>query len=276
MITCMNRLYVEEITNLLNDILHKYDMFSLEERILIEDFLQKIELLRNIDATQIALRHSSYLGKNIHGIEVFRTSEETKNLSYKERTAHFMDLTKNQCKEDTVQLIRNGHAYCAQFEGVDIRKNIYGDKRSDKKGKMAKINMGADGCICDLLMNAQYNGSRPESGKKISAHKDVMYWDYFIKDVQIDNRVYHLVANIRKTRTGNYVYSIQMNVNKEIEVAPSLDLFKLVLNRMLTTSIHDSISRNEIPVNILQYILHLNEICRSVGNFYNLIEYKIF
>lgn len=63
MITCMNRLYVEEITNLLNDILHKYDMFSLEERILIEDFLQKIELLRNIDATQIALRHSSYLGK---------------------------------------------------------------------------------------------------------------------------------------------------------------------------------------------------------------------
>ena len=108
-----------------------------------------------------------------------------------------------------------------QFENEDIRKNIYGDKRSDASRRKAKINMGADGDIFELIENAQYNGSRAESGKSISAHKNVSYWDYFVKRVQIDHRIYDLVANVRKRSDGEFVYSIQFKESKKTTASPS-------------------------------------------------------
>jgi hypothetical protein len=39
--------------------------------------------------------------------------------------------------------------------------------------------------------------------------------------VQIDNVVFDLVANVRKKAEGNYVYSIQLNENKKIEIPPT-------------------------------------------------------
>ena len=71
-------------------------------------------------------------------------------------------------------------------------------QRSDKKGYRAKNKVGADGDIFELVENAQYDGSKPEKGKKITAHKGVGYWDYFIKNVQIDGVVFDLTANVRK------------------------------------------------------------------------------
>lgn len=178
----------------------------------------------------------SFRGTNKDGIEVYETSEEIKKLPIKERQRAFLDIMANEYRGRTAKFIRNGHAYYASFDYRDINKNIYGDKRSDKKGWKAKINVGADGNIFELVENAKYDGSRTESGKKNSAHSGVRYWDYFIKTVQIDNIVFDLLANVRKTSDGEFVYSIQLNENKKIEASPSLGSPNGVLNRMLNAS----------------------------------------
>ena len=84
----------------------------------------------------------------------------------------------------------------------------------------AKINTGASGDIFELVENARYYGSKSETGKEAAAHQGVQNWDYFVKQVQIDGRVYDLVANVRKRTDGEYVYSIQLNDNKKIKVSP--------------------------------------------------------
>ena len=162
----------------------------------------------------------SLRGENKDGIEVYETSEEIKRLPYKERQQRFLEIMVNEFRGRTAKFIRNGHAYYATFDEKDVNKNIYGDKLSDSKGWKAKINVGADGNIFELVENAQYNGSLSEKGKKIAAHRGVGYWDYFIKNVQIDDTVYDLVANVRKKADGAYVYSIQLNQNKTIEASP--------------------------------------------------------
>ena len=161
----------------------------------------------------------SYVGKRADGIEVYETSEETMSMTRKERQKKFLSLIKNKYRGRTAKFIRNGHAYYARFDDGDIRKNIYGDKKSDSKGYRAKINEGADGSIFQLVENAQYNGSKDEVVKNISAHTGVKRWDYFIKTVQINGVVYDLVANVRKKVGAEYVYSLQLRENTKIEAA---------------------------------------------------------
>lgn len=185
----------------------------------------------------------SLKGVNENGIEVYETSEEIKKLSAKEKIKAFKDIMANEYRGRTAKFTRNGHNYYATFDGKDISKNIYGDKYSDKKGWTAKINVGAEGDIFELVENSQYDGSARESGKNIAAHKGVGYWDYFIKTVQIDNKVFDLLANVRKKSDGNFVYSIQLNENKKIKASPSLGSPQGVLNRMLNAS-NDSLSQN--------------------------------
>ena len=175
-------------------------------------------------------------GVNKYGIEVYETSEETKKLSFKERQNVFLDIMINQYRGRTAKFIRNGHTYYARFEEADVRKNIYGDNRSDYKGIKAKVNVGADGNIFELVENARYDGSKQEKGKITQAHQNVVYWDYFIKTVQIDNKVFDLLANVRKKSDGGYVYSIQLNENKKVEASPSLIPIEGVSNRMLNAS----------------------------------------
>ena len=190
----------------------------------------------------------SLRGTNDDGIEVYETSDEIKNLPIKERQKAFLDIMKNQYRGRTAKFVRNGHAYYASFDYKDISKNIYGDKLSDKKGWKAKMNIGAEGDIFELVEHSKYDGSKPESGKNVSAHSGVEYWDYFIKTVQIDNTVYDLLANVRKKPDDQYVYSIQLNENKKIKASPSLGSPKGVLNRMLNASA-DIISQNDENVN---------------------------
>ena len=166
----------------------------------------------------------SLRGVNKDGIEVYETSEEIKKLPIKERQKAFLDIMKNEYRGRTAKFIRNGHAYYASFDYRDINKNIYGDKLSDKKGWKAKINVGAEGEIFELVENSKYDGSKPESGKIIAAHSGVGYWDYFVKTVQIDNTVFDLIANVRKKTDGAFVYSIQLKENKKIKASPSLDV----------------------------------------------------
>ncbi len=114
----------------------------------------------------------------------------------------------------------DGEVYYAKFDDVDIQKNIYGDRRSDSAGRDAKINVGADGDIFDLVENTTHKSSDAEQGKTGGAHKGVTGWEYFIKTVQIDGHVFDLLANVRKKADGEYVYSIQLNENKTMSASP--------------------------------------------------------
>lgn len=165
-------------------------------------------------------RRFSFSGTTQNGVEVYETSEEVRTLPYKERMARFVDIMREQYRGRTAKFVANGDVYYARFDERDISKNIYGDKKSSPRGWKAKINTGADGSIFELVENARYKGNDAEFGKTTAAHKDVTGWEYFVKTVQIDGQVYDLLANVRKKLDGEYVYSIQLNENKNKAPAP--------------------------------------------------------
>lgn len=129
------------------------------------------------------------------------------------------------------------------FDSKDVDKNIFGDKRSDTKGWKAKINVGAEGEIFELVENAQYDGSKAETGKNIAAHYNVDYWDYFIKTVQIDGKVFDLLANVRKKPDNSFVYSIQLKENKKMRDALSVIAEQARLGDITETSLNESLSQ---------------------------------
>lgn len=161
-------------------------------------------------------------GKNKDGVEVYETGEDVKKMSYKERMEAFMDIMRNEYAGRTAKFSDGNNTYYAKFDEADLRKNVYGDKKSSQKGWKAKINTGADGSIFELVENATYNGGKAEQGKKTQAHQNLTGWEYFVKTVQIDGQVYDLLANVRKKPDGEFAYSIQLNENKNKASAPPL------------------------------------------------------
>ena len=179
------------------------------------------------------------------GIEVYETSPEVKNLSWKEKKNRFRQFMENEYRGRTAKFVRNGHAYYARFEYRDIRKNIYGDNDSDRAGKDAKINAGADGDIFDLVENSEYIGSLAERNIADNAHGATKSWDYYIKTVQIDDRVFDLLANVRRPESGEYVYNIELYENNKIKaVSPSSQAFTATSVRGPTASA-DTIAQQE-------------------------------
>ena len=162
-----------------------------------------------------------YVGKTDNGTEVYETSEAVRKLPYKKRMEAFMDIMRNEYAGRTAKFTaRDGEVYYATFDENDLRKNVYGDKKSSPRGWKAKINTGADGNIFDLVENAEHGGSGKEQGKTSEAHQGLTGWEYFVKTVQIDGRVYDLLANVRKKPDGEFVYSIQLNENEKKAPAP--------------------------------------------------------
>lgn len=162
-----------------------------------------------------------YVGKTDDGTEVYETSEAVRKLPYKKRMEAFMDIMQNEYAGRTAKFTaRDGEVYYATFDENDLRKNVYGDKKSSTRGWKAKINTGADGNIFDLVENAEHSGSGKEQGKTSEAHQGLTGWEYFVKTVQIDGRAYDLLANVRKKLDGEFVYSIQLNENEKKAPAP--------------------------------------------------------
>lgn len=179
----------------------------------------------------------SFAGERADGIEVYETSPEVKALRWGERRRRFMDLMENQYRGRTAKFTVDGETYYARFAKEDVKKNIYGDLNSDRPGKDAKINAGADGDIFDLVENARYDHSEDERGKTSKAHRGIESWDYFVKKVQIDGKVFDLLANVRKSSDAEYVYSLQINEDKSAEAAPPNRLANdQSLTRALTAS----------------------------------------
>lgn len=161
----------------------------------------------------------SYRGTRDDGIEVYETSAETRALSDSEKKKKYIQMMREQYRGRTAKFEHDGEVDYARFTGDDMRKDMYGDQRSDVRGQKAKLNVAADGDIFTLVENASYSGSEAEQGKDTKAHRNVISWDYYVKTVQIDGRMYDVLANIRKTADDSYVYSIQMNTRKTKEAA---------------------------------------------------------
>ena len=190
----------------------------------------------------------SLAGTNKDGIEVYETSDDIKNLTNKERMKRFEDIMKDVYRGRTAKFIRNGHAYYATFEDTDVKKNIYGDNQSSKAGWKAKIRAVADGDIFELVEDADYTGSGAEQGKSNPAHKGINLWDYYAKTVQIDNEVYDLVANVRRSGDDSYVYNIGLRQNKKIKASPPIGIQKNSVNTGAQRS-DNSVSQNDPVVN---------------------------
>ena len=203
-----------------------------------------------------ALTSKEFLGTTADGTEIYETGKETKSLSYKERMEKFLDIMENQFRGRTAKFTDGNQTYYAKFESDDLRKNIFGDKRSDKQGWKAKVNVGAEGNIFELVENATHDGSKQEAGKKSKAHKGVTGWEYFVKTVQIDGKVFDVLANVRKKPDGEYIYSIQLNENKSKAPAPLLTpavnsnemLDSRAQNRVLTDASEMRLAQGETAV----------------------------
>lgn len=161
----------------------------------------------------------SLTGKTADGIEVYETSQDTMRLTWDERRAKYLDVMKNEYRGRTAKFERNGHTYYATFDQGSIRKPIYGDSRSSENGKKALIKAGADGDVFDLVENSAYKGSKQNT----KDHTDADYFDYFVKTVQIDGKVFDLVADVEKKYGGDggYVYTLALRDNKTIKASPT-------------------------------------------------------
>ena len=155
------------------------------------------------------------VGKTADNIEVYETSPDTKQLSYKERIKKAKDLIVNQYLGRTARFLRNGHYNYATFDPKEAGKLFYGDNISDAKGYKAKVNAIADGDVFDLVESSDYYKSEPEKKTHSADH-----WDYYIKTVQIDGRVYDVLANVSYLYgEDKSLYSITLTENKKINPA---------------------------------------------------------
>ncbi len=170
---------------------------------------------KGVEGTQYSLS-----GTNKDGIEVYETSQETMALTWDERRAKYLDVLKNEYLGRTAKFERNGHTYYAKFDQGSVRKHIYGDSRSSKDGVKALIKAGADGDVFSLVENSRYTGSKPNT----KTHTNADYFDYFVKTVQIDGKVFDLVADVEKEYgvEDGYVYTLALVDNKKIKASPAL------------------------------------------------------
>lgn len=187
---------------------------------------------------------ASLIGYTADGTEVYETDDRVKKLSYNDRKAVFQGLMNNEFEGRTAKFTRNGHDYYAKFSPKDVSKSIYGDNVSDKYGWKAKVNTGASGNIFELVENSTYDGSKAEKGKTSAVHKSAKSWDYFVKTVQIDSRVYDVLANVRKTASEEYVYSITLkeNIDRPVSAVAALAKSNSAF-KVANTDLDSSISR---------------------------------
>lgn len=220
-----NRSLVQKIRDWLHDFAVRL-RGSAEEKFLLDAEKRYIRALESAEGRQTGETQYKFMGHTEDGTEVYETSEAVKQLSYDQRIKKFLEQMVQASEGQSVTFEQNGGSYAARFDEISSRKNIYGDKgnrvsgNSDRNGWKAKINLGAEGDLLSALENMAYTDSQKESGKNGSGHKKVSGWDYYTKTVQIDGKVYELLANVSQSENGNRVYQVRLRENKNKTAAP--------------------------------------------------------
>ena len=186
-------------------------------------------------------------GINANGIEVFETSDKVKKMPTPQREAAYLDMISNQYRGRTARFEKNGSYFYATFDPSNYRKPVYGEKRSSKAGRNALLRVAADGDVFDLLERSNYERSEPNRKNHTSAD----YFDYFVKTVQIDNKVYDLVADVEKKYSNNdegYVYTLALTDNKKMKAAPATQPVPGLVNSADQPSFNATVSQPKAVV----------------------------
>ena len=236
----------EPVSRGLSYVIRSSDQVKSADAITYDNDGNVIPLTERFDSGKSDIRWS-LVGTNEDGIEVYETSEEILKMPWKERKKKYLSYIESEYIGRTAKFNRNGHTYYAEFDRSNASKAIYGDKRSSQSGKDALINTGADGSVFELLENANYSSSSPDK----KSHADTDYFDYFVKTVQIDGKIYDLIADIKKQygKDGGYTYTLALKENKKIKASPIRE-DKLPLKNTGNALIVDtSVSQNSPDVN---------------------------
>lgn len=181
-------------------------------------------------------------GTNKYGIEVYETSDETMSLSWNERINKYKSLLENDFYGRTARFNRNGHIYYAKFDKNSSNKVIFGENNISRSGKKAIIKTGADGDIFDVVENSVYDHSSVDKKNHKSKDGYTDYFDYFYKTVQIDNKVFDLIVNVKKQygEKDGFTYTIKVFDNKKIGAAPALTEKSVITSQGLPLSIDNN------------------------------------
>lgn len=257
---------VENIKTAVKKLLGTYESNSEEAKLMREycndlDAFQKQfdnALKKAIEINQANMKKSSndnsindvkfsYRGINEDGIEVYETSNNIKQLSYKKRKAIILNMIRNQYYGRTAKFNKQGKTYYATINYISAKKAMYGDKKSDAKGYNAKINVGADGNYFELVENSIYDHSSTEIGKKTNSdiHDNVNQWDYYIKTIMVDNNIFDVLINVADKGNNQYVYDVTLNSKKNNRLPSSNSDVALNLGKSVDTNV----SQNSTAVN---------------------------
>ncbi len=167
-----------------------------------------IDGIQQMKTTDGGIRYSITIGPD--GIERYALSNETKKLTYKERMKRMLNIMREQYAGRAAKFVKNGHVYYALYDESGIRKGIYGDKKSSRKGLRAKISIGAEGEYIELAENSIYTGSKTELGKTNRFHRNAKTWDYYIKTIEFEGDYFDVLINVKDTGNEHYVYDVTL------------------------------------------------------------------
>lgn len=167
-----------------------------------------IDGIQRIKTTESGIRYSITIGPD--GIERYALSNETKKLTFKERKKRMLNIMREQYAGRTAKFVKNGHVYYALYDESGIRKGIYGDKKSSRKGLRAKISIGAEEEYIELAENSIYTGSKTELGKTNRFHRNAKTWDYYIKTIEFEGDYFDVLINVKDTGNEHYVYDVTL------------------------------------------------------------------
>ena len=213
------------------------------------DDVQRAELVEDIRGE----KRFSFKGYTKDGIEVYETSDRIKKLTWAERVSEFENLLLNEYRGKTARFKRNGHIYYAEIDRTNPVKSLYGEKRSSRYGKKAFIKVGADGNLFDIIENSTYENSSSDKKNHKAKDRYTDYFDYYIKTVQIDGRVFDVKIDVKKQKhsDGGYTYSIHLIDNVNIKASPAVTADNRGM-KMVGNALYDNtISQNKGIVNTI-------------------------
>lgn len=207
------------------------------------------------------------------GMEIYETSLSTQQLSESQKKKQYLDLIKNQYRGRTARLERNGHFVYVRPDMSSLSKPVYGDFRSSASGKKALRNSLADGDVFDLLENSKYSHSVGDE----KAHKNTDYFDYYVKTVQIDGKVYDVLADVKRQYgdSDGLYYTLRLVNNKTKKAVRSPRTQTLNPDGLITSSSKssNSFSADIVPQSDADVNTHsMQNIKEDAGDSYSLMD----
>lgn len=244
-----DKYFVHDNAEIRNEVLGEIDYMNEIAKRLWEGVDEAVENYRFGAGTESETRFK-LVDKTADGIEVYETSQDVLNMTAKERKKAYLDLMRNEYAGRTARFVRNGHTYYAEFDRKNYSKPIYGEKHNSKRGLAALIRSGADGDVFDLVENSRYADSSADTKNHKAKDGFTDYFDYFVKTVQIDGRVYDLTATVKKQygEKNGFTYSLFLKDNKKIKAAPTKDI-KYIPQRSAQPSSDTTVSQGNGNVN---------------------------